>query len=60
VFLTGRLFLTALDAISLFVFLPVLFFYSPKLTLLVLDFAAAIAVVIALLVGPFRRRLYAL
>jgi ATP-binding cassette, subfamily B, bacterial HlyB/CyaB len=59
-FLTGRLFLTALDAISLFVFLPVLFFYSPKLTLLVLGFAAAIAVVIALLVVPFRRRLYAL
>lgn len=59
-FLTGRLFLTALDAISLLVFLPVLFFYSPKLTLVVLGFAAAIAVVIALLVGPFRRRLYAL
>ena len=59
-FLTGRLFLTALDAISLFVFVPVLFFYSAKLTFLVLGFAAAIAVVIALLVGPFRRRLYAL
>ena len=59
-FLTGRLFLTALDAISLFVFLPVLFFYSAKLTFLVLGFAVAIGVVIALLVGPFRRRLYAL
>ena len=59
-FLTGRLFLTALDAISLFVFVPVLFFYSAKLTFVVLGFAAAIAVVIALLVGPFRRRLYAL
>ena len=59
-FLTGRLFLTVLDAISLFVFLPVLFLYSIKLTFLVLGFAAAIAVVIALLVGPFRRRLYAL
>ena len=59
-FLTGRLFLTALDAISLFVFVHVLFFYSIKLTFLVLGFAAAIAVVIALLVGPFRRRLYAL
>jgi ATP-binding cassette subfamily B protein len=59
-FLTGRLFLTMLDAVSLFVFLPVLFFYSAKLTFLVLGFAAAIAVVIALLVGPFRRRLYAL
>jgi ATP-binding cassette subfamily B protein len=59
-FLTGRLFLTVLDAISLFVFLPVLFFYSVKLTFLVLGFAAAIGVVIALLVGPFRRRLYSL
>jgi subfamily B ATP-binding cassette protein HlyB/CyaB len=59
-FLTGRLFLTALDAISLFVFLPVLFFYNSKLTFIVLGFAGAIAVVIALLVGPFRRRLYAL
>jgi subfamily B ATP-binding cassette protein HlyB/CyaB len=59
-FLTGRLFLTVLDAVSLFVFLPVLFFYSAKLTFLVLGCAAAIAVVIALLVGPFRRRLYAL
>jgi ATP-binding cassette, subfamily B, bacterial HlyB/CyaB len=59
-FLTGRLFLTALDAISLFVFVPVLFFYSAKLTFVVLGFAAGIAVVIALLVGPFRRRLYAL
>lgn len=59
-FLTGRLFLTALDAISLFVFVPVLFFYSAKLTFVVLGFAATIAVVIALLVGPFRRRLYAL
>lgn len=59
-FLTGRLFLTALDAVSLFVFLPVLFFYNSKLTFIVLGFAAMIAVVIALLVGPFRRRLYAL
>lgn len=59
-FLTGRLFLTALDAISLFVFVPVLFFYSAKLTFVVIGFAAAIAVVIALLVGPFRGRLYAL
>ena len=59
-FLTGRLFLTALDAISLFVFLPVLFFYNSHLTFIVLGFAAMIAVVIALLVGPFRRRLYAL
>lgn len=57
-FLTGRLFLTALDAISLVVFLPVLCLYSAKLTFVVLGFAALIAAVIALLVAPFRRRLY--
>ena len=31
-FLTGRLFLTLLDCLSLLVFLPILFFYSVKLT----------------------------
>ena len=57
-FLTGRLFLTTLDALSLFVFLPVLALYSLKLTCVVLAFTAVIAVVVALLMGPFRRRLY--
>jgi ATP-binding cassette subfamily B protein len=57
-FLTGRLFLTTLDALSLFVFLPVLALYSLKLTCVVLAFTAIIAVVVALLMGPFRRRLY--
>ena len=59
-FLTGRLFLTALDAVSLLVFLPVLFLYSAKLTFLVLAFTGLIGMVVALLVGPFRRRLYSL
>lgn len=59
-FLTGRLFLTALDALSLFVFLPVLALYSIKLTCLVLAFAALSGLVVALLVGPFRRRLFSL
>jgi ATP-binding cassette, subfamily B, bacterial HlyB/CyaB len=57
-FLTGRLFLTTLDALSLFVFLPVLALYSVKLTCVVLAFTAASGLVIALLMGPFRRRLY--
>lgn len=57
-FLTGRLFLTTLDALSLFVFLPVLALYSLKLTCVVLAFTAVIGVVVALLMGPFRRRLY--
>jgi ATP-binding cassette subfamily B protein len=59
-FMTGRLFLTLLDGLSLFVFVPVLFFYSPLLACLVLLFSGAIAVVVALLVKPFRKRLNAL
>jgi len=57
-FLTGRLFLTTLDALSLFVFLPVLALYSIKLTFVVLGFTAASGGVVAMLMGPFRRRLY--
>ncbi|WP_454618204.1 peptidase domain-containing ABC transporter [Bradyrhizobium cenepequi] len=57
-FLTGRLFLTTLDALSLFVFIPVLALYSLKLTCMVLAFTAASGMVVALLMGPFRRRLY--
>ncbi len=56
-FLTGRLLLTILDSLSLLVLIPVLFFYSAKLALLVLFFSGLIALVIALLIGPFRRRL---
>lgn len=56
-FLTGRLFFTLLDASALLVFLPVLWFYSPKLTLVTLGFAGAIALVIAALLVPYRRRL---
>lgn len=57
-FLTGRLFLTALDTLSLFVFLPVLALYSVRLTCVVLAFTAISGGVVALLMGPFRRRLY--
>jgi ATP-binding cassette, subfamily B, bacterial HlyB/CyaB len=59
-FLTGRLFLTMLDALSLFVFLPVLALYSIKLTGLVLAFTALSGTVVVSLMGPFRRRLYEL
>ncbi len=59
-FLTGRLFLTLLDALSLLVFIPVLLLYSVELTLIVLAFTLLTAGVIAALVGPFRRRLKAL
>lgn len=59
-FLTGNLLNTLLDASSLVVFLPVLYLYSPRLTMLVLAFACVTAGAIGLLVGPFHRRLTAL
>jgi subfamily B ATP-binding cassette protein HlyB/CyaB len=59
-FLTGRLFLTLLDGLSLLVFVPILILYSVKLTLVVVGFTALVGLVIMLLIGPFRRRLQAL
>ncbi|MFH1034535.1 MAG: peptidase domain-containing ABC transporter [Pseudomonadota bacterium] len=56
-FLTGRLLMTLLDSVALFVLVPVLFFYSAKLTIMVLFFSGLIALVIACLIGPFRQRL---
>lgn len=56
-FLSGQLFLTLLDSLALLVFLPILFFYSPLLTLLVLGFSVLIAGSIALLLPALRRRL---
>lgn len=59
-FLTGRLFFTALDLISLLVFIPILFAYSFKLALIVLAFALLIAGVVMAMVPTFQRRLNAL
>jgi ATP-binding cassette subfamily B protein len=59
-FLTGRLFLTLLDGLSLFVFVPVLLLYSVKLTLVVLGFACLVGLIVLVLVSPFRKRLKAL
>ena len=56
-FLSGRLFLTLLDSIALFVFLPFLYLYSATLTVLVLVFSLLIAGNIALLLPVLRRRL---
>ncbi len=56
-FLTGKLFLTALDATALVVFVPLLFFYSGKLASVVLVFTAMIAGVVVVLIKPFQRRL---
>jgi ATP-binding cassette, subfamily B, bacterial HlyB/CyaB len=59
-FLTGQLFMTLLDSAALVVFLPILYFYSPKLCMVVLGFSGLLALTIGLLLGPYRRRLEAL
>ncbi|MDR6754966.1 ATP-binding cassette subfamily B protein [Mycoplana sp. BE70] len=59
-FLTGRMFLTLLDSLSLLVFVPILLLYSVKLTFVVLGFALLVGLVVMMLVGPFQRRLQAL
>ena len=59
-FLTGSLFRTLLDSTALFIFLPLLFFYSVPLTCVVLGFSLALAINIGVLLGPYRRRLEAL
>ena len=56
-FLTGRLFQTLLDAALLPLLLVLLALYSGVLTLVVLVFSAAIALVIGAMVPAFRRRL---
>jgi subfamily B ATP-binding cassette protein HlyB/CyaB len=56
-FLSGRLLLTILDATALFVFVPILLYYSVALTAVVLSCALMIAGIIATLAPPFRRRL---
>ena len=56
-FLTGNLFLTLLDSAALIIFLPILYYYSPNLTLVVLGFSLLLAVNIGALMGPYRRKL---
>ncbi|PWC40882.1 peptidase C39 [Azospirillum sp. TSO35-2] len=56
-FLTGNLLSTVLDSLVLLVFLPFLFFYSVKLTLVALLFAGLIAGVVVALVPVYRSRL---
>ena len=57
-FLTGRLLGTLLDLPALFVFLPLLLWYSVTLTLVVLGVTALLGLVIAAMLGPYRRRLH--
>lgn len=59
-FLTGSLFLTLLDSAALIVFLPILYYYSWKLCLIVLFFSGLLAMTIGVLLGPYRKRLEAL
>ena len=59
-FLTGNLFMTMLDSTALLIFLPILLFYSVPLTVVVLGFSLLLGINIAVLLGPYRRRLEAL
>lgn len=56
-FLSGSLFFTALELLSLVVFIPFLCYYSALLTGVVILFTFLMALVIALLIKPFQRRL---
>jgi ATP-binding cassette subfamily B protein len=56
-FLTGRLLGTLLDLPALLVFLPLLLWYSAKLTMVVLAVTALLGLSIAFMLGPYRRRL---
>ena len=56
-FLTGRLFFTALDTASLIIYIPILFFYSFKLALIVLAFSVVISGIIFALLPTYKRQL---
>jgi ATP-binding cassette subfamily B protein len=56
-FLTGRLLGTLLDLPALLVFLPLLLWYSVPLTCVVVGVTLLLGLVIALMLGPYRRRL---
>jgi ATP-binding cassette subfamily B protein len=56
-FLTGRLLTTLLDLPALFVFLPLMLWYSARLTAVVLGVTLLLAITIAAMIGPYRRRL---
>ncbi|MBI9078592.1 MAG: peptidase domain-containing ABC transporter [Pseudodesulfovibrio sp.] len=56
-FLSGRLFFSILDTLSLFIFLPVLMFYSIKLAMVVLLFTVLIGLVVAAIIPRYRKRL---
>ena len=55
-FLTGQLFGTVLDSFVLLVFLPIMFFFSPILTAVVLGFCGLICVWIIMMLPVLRRK----
>jgi subfamily B ATP-binding cassette protein HlyB/CyaB len=55
-FLTGQLFGTILDSLTLFVFLPVMFFYSPVLTAVVLSLCGLIILWLIVALPHYRKR----
>jgi subfamily B ATP-binding cassette protein HlyB/CyaB len=54
-FMTGKLLQTALDFMTLFVVLPILFFLSSTLTWLVIAGACVLAIIILIFIGPVSR-----
>jgi subfamily B ATP-binding cassette protein HlyB/CyaB len=56
-FLTGRLLTTLLDLPALIIFLPLMCWYSVRLTLVVILVTLLLAGVIAAMIRPYRRRL---
>ncbi len=56
-FLTGRLLQTLLDLPALLVFLPLMAWYSVPLTIVVFVVALLLGAVVAIMLGPYRRRL---
>jgi ATP-binding cassette, subfamily B, bacterial HlyB/CyaB len=55
-FLTGQLFGTVLDSTTLIFFLPVMFFFSPTLTAVVLAFCGIIVLWIIVMLPTYRRK----
>jgi ATP-binding cassette subfamily B protein len=58
-FLTGQLFGTVLDSATLLVFLPVMFFFSPTMTFIVLGLCGLMMVWLVIMLPHHRKKLFA-
>ena len=56
-FLTGRLFFSTIDTVSLLVYSPLLFSYSATLAAIVVSFAVIIGIIISALLPTYKRQL---